>query len=116
MRSAKLRLPQAHALAKGDKVLIAVIDSGIDTAHPELAGMVATSYDALGTAEKPHSHGTAIAGAIVAHAKLTGAGAAGAHPRRDRVRRHRHQRRRHHLRDLQRRSIGRPRRAPASSI
>ena len=45
----KLRLPQAHALAKGDKVLIAVIDSVIDTAHPELAGMVVTSYDALGT-------------------------------------------------------------------
>ena len=28
---AKLRLPQAHALAKGEKVLVAVIDSGIDT-------------------------------------------------------------------------------------
>jgi Subtilase family len=69
---AKLRLPQAHALAKGDKVLIAVIDSSIDTAHPELAGMVVNSYDALGTAEKPHSHGTAIAGAIVANAKLMG--------------------------------------------
>jgi hypothetical protein len=69
----RLRLPQAHALAKGDKVLIAVIDSSIDTAHPELAGMVVKSYDALGTAEKPHSHGTAIAGAIVAHSKLTGA-------------------------------------------
>ena len=37
--------------------------------------MVVTSYDALGTAEKPHTHGTAIAGAIVAHSKLTGSGA-----------------------------------------
>jgi hypothetical protein len=70
---AKLRLPQAHALAKGDKILIAVIDSAIDTSHPELAGMVVNSHDALGTNEKPHSHGTAIAGAIVANAKLMGA-------------------------------------------
>jgi Subtilase family/Fervidolysin N-terminal prodomain len=68
---AKLRLPQAHTLAKGDKVLIAVIDSAIDTTHPELAGMVVKTYDALG--EKPHAHGTAVAGAIVANAKLMGA-------------------------------------------
>jgi hypothetical protein len=68
---AKLRLPQAHTLAKGDKVLIAVIDSAIDTAHAELAGMVVKTYDALG--EKPHAHGTAVAGAIVANAKLMGA-------------------------------------------
>ena len=66
-----MRLPQAHALAKGDKVLIAVIDSAIDTAHAELAGMVVKTYDALG--EKPHAHGTAVAGAIVANAKLMGA-------------------------------------------
>src|SRR5262245_39234996 len=32
---AKLRLPQAHALARGEKVLIAVIDSGVDVTHPE---------------------------------------------------------------------------------
>jgi hypothetical protein len=70
---AKLRLPQAHELAKGDKVLIAVIDSTIDAAHPELAGIVVDSYNALAAAEKPHEHGTAIAGAIAAHAKLTGA-------------------------------------------
>ena len=69
---AKLRLPQAHELAKGEKVLIAVIDSGVDTTHPELEGMVAESYDALGSDEKVHAHGTAVAGAIVAHARLMG--------------------------------------------
>jgi hypothetical protein len=69
----KLRLPQAHALAKGDNVLIAVIDSGVDTSHPELAGMVSDSYDALSSDEKPHAHGTGVAGAIVAHARLMGA-------------------------------------------
>jgi subtilisin family serine protease len=70
---AKLRLPQAHRLATGDQVLVAVIDSGIDTAHPEIAGLVAGSLDALNSREPPHSHGTAIAGAIVAHARLMGA-------------------------------------------
>ena len=70
---AKLRLPQAHEFAKGDKVLVAVIDSTIDTTHPELAGMVVESFNALATAEQPHDHGTAIAGAIASHAKLTGA-------------------------------------------
>src|SRR5262245_22880700 len=69
----KLRLREAHELAKGDKVLIAVIDSGVDLAHPELADMVADSFDALDSDEKAHAHGTAVAGAIVAHARLMGA-------------------------------------------
>jgi subtilisin family serine protease len=69
---AKLQMPQAHTLAKGDKVLIAVIDSGIDGAHPELAGMVVDAFDAIGTGDTVHKHGTAIAGAIVAHARLMG--------------------------------------------
>jgi len=69
---AKLNVPQAHRLATGNRVLIAVIDSGIDTSHPEIEGFVAASFDALGSKEPPHSHGTAMAGAIVAHANLTG--------------------------------------------
>ena len=69
----KLRLSEAHALSTGDKILVAVIDSGIDLGHPELQGVVAGSFDALGKAEKPHSHGTGIAGAIAAHGRLLGA-------------------------------------------
>ena len=69
---AQLRLPQAHALVRGMNVTIAVIDSGIDVKHPELANSVADSFDALGSSEGPHVHGTGIAGAIVAHAKLMG--------------------------------------------
>jgi hypothetical protein len=69
---AKLRLPEAHTLAHGANVIVAVIDSGIDAKHPELAGAIAASYDALGSKEGPHVHGTGIAGAIVAHAKLMG--------------------------------------------
>jgi hypothetical protein len=70
--NAKLRLPQAHTLARGANVTIAVIDSGIDARHPELANAVADSFDALGSKEGPHVHGTGIAGAIVAHARLMG--------------------------------------------
>jgi Subtilase family len=70
---AKLRLSEAHTLAHGANVLVAVIDSGVDTRHPELAGSVTDSFDALGTGEGPHVHGTGIAGAIVSHARLMGA-------------------------------------------
>jgi subtilase family protein len=69
---AQLRLPQAHTLARGMNVTIAVIDSGIDAKHPELANSIADSFDALGSSEGSHVHGTGIAGAIVAHARLMG--------------------------------------------
>ena len=69
---AKLHLPQAHTLAHGANVTVAVIDSGIDVNHPELANSIAASFDALGSKEGPHVHGTGIAGAIVAHARLIG--------------------------------------------
>jgi subtilisin family serine protease len=69
---AKLRLPEAHALSRGSNVTLAVIDSGIDLAHPELADAIAESFDALGSKEGPHVHGTGIAGAIVSHARLMG--------------------------------------------
>jgi subtilisin family serine protease len=70
---AKLRLPEAHTLAHGNNIIVAVIDSGIDVRHPELANSILASFDALGSKEGPHFHGTAIAGAIVAHKRLMGA-------------------------------------------
>lgn len=69
---AQLRLPQAHQVVRGMNVTIAVIDSGVDARHPELANSVADNFDALGSKEGPHVHGTGIAGAIVAHARLMG--------------------------------------------
>ena len=69
---ARLRLPEAHRLAHGANVTIAVIDSGIDFKHPELANSIAYAFDALGSKEGPHLHGTGVAGAIVAHARLMG--------------------------------------------
>ena len=49
-----------------------MIDSGVDVKHPELANAIAGSFDALGSKEGPHVHGTGIAGAIVSHARLMG--------------------------------------------
>ncbi len=68
----KLKLPRAHELAKGNSVLIAVIDSGIDLNHPELVDTIADSFNPAGGDGSPHSHGTGVAGAIVAQARLTG--------------------------------------------
>src|SRR4029077_15375252 len=67
---AKLHLPEAHMLARGTDVAIAVIDSGIDVTHPELAGAVIGTYDALNSKEGAHPHGTGVAGTIVAHSRL----------------------------------------------
>jgi hypothetical protein len=70
---AKLHLDDAHTLALGDNVLVAVIDSGVDTAHPALSGVVFKSFDALNSSEGPHNHGTAITGIIAGHGHLSGA-------------------------------------------
>ncbi|HEX3859504.1 MAG TPA: S8 family serine peptidase, partial [Pseudolabrys sp.] len=68
----KLHLIEAHRITNGDDVVVAVIDSGIDSAHPDLAGVFAGDYDVIGAPAAPHSHGTGMAGAIAAHAKLIG--------------------------------------------
>ena len=70
---AKLRLPQAHQIAGGADVIVAVIDSGVDAAHPELTDSVIESFNAAATPMAPHSHGTAIAALIAGHGKLLGA-------------------------------------------
>jgi subtilisin family serine protease len=68
----KLRLPQAHALANGADVTVAVIDSGVDLKHPEFAGVAITPFDVLDGQDGPHVHGTGVAGAIAAHVRLMG--------------------------------------------
>jgi len=68
----KLQIDQAHRLATGKNVPIAVIDSEIDGKHPDLDGTAMKRFDALGGEQKPHQHGTAMAGAIAAHGKLVG--------------------------------------------
>jgi hypothetical protein len=68
----KLRLVDVHRIAIGSNVPVAVIDSEIDAKHPELAGAVVAEFDAIGNHDKPHAHGTGMAGAIAAHRKLVG--------------------------------------------
>jgi subtilisin family serine protease len=68
----KLQIEEAHQIATGKGVLVAVIDSEIDGTHPDLHGTIAKSFDALGGQENPAAHGTAMAGAIAAHGKLLG--------------------------------------------
>ena len=64
----KIALPEAHRQALGRNVLIGVIDSAIDTSHPELRGAIAGSFNAAGREDTvPDFHGTAVAGIIRAH-------------------------------------------------
>jgi subtilisin family serine protease len=62
---------EAHRLATGKGVAIAVIDSGVDPNHPDLAGAIAASYDAA-SGERPHPHGTGMAGAIASRGTVMG--------------------------------------------
>jgi subtilisin family serine protease len=68
----KLEAEQAHQIATGKGVLVAVIDSAIDAAHPDLGGSIIKNFDALGGKGAPQLHGTEMAGAIAAHGKLLG--------------------------------------------
>ena len=68
-----IRLDAAHRLARGNGVLVAVIDTAIEAAHPELVGTIAGMFDAVGEGPAvPEPHGTEIAGILAAHAELTG--------------------------------------------
>jgi subtilisin family serine protease len=68
----KMHLPEAHRLSTGQGVVVAIIDSGIDSAHPELAGSIADAFDVVDGVARPHKHGTAVAGIIGSHANLMG--------------------------------------------
>jgi filamentous hemagglutinin family protein len=69
----KLGLIDVHRRLKGSNISVAVIDSQIDVKHPDLDGVIAEQFDAVGgEAEKPHPHGTGMAGAIGSHRRLMG--------------------------------------------
>lgn len=68
----KLRLPEAHRIATGDGVMVAVIDSGVDASHPELTGAIAANVNALATDAGPDPHGTGMAAIIAARTQLMG--------------------------------------------
>lgn len=56
---------EAHRVSTGDGVTVAVVDSGVDAAHPDLAGQVTTGEDLVGPGPR-HPHGTLVAGIIAA--------------------------------------------------
>jgi hypothetical protein len=65
----ELDIEQAHELATGKGVLVAVIDTAIDAGHPELRGRIGLARDLVGARRKATGaevHGTAVAGIIVA--------------------------------------------------
>ncbi|RJL30035.1 hypothetical protein D5H75_24155 [Bailinhaonella thermotolerans] len=62
------------ALSRGKGVVVAVVDSGVDTTHPQLTRQMAGTVDLSGTVDRDClGHGTAVAG-IIAAADLTAQG------------------------------------------
>lgn len=69
----KLKLTEAHKVAQGKRIKIAIIDTQVDTSHPAFGGSITETFDALGESPPvPELHGTAIAGIAAARAELTG--------------------------------------------
>jgi hypothetical protein len=63
------RLSDLHRAATGRNVRVAVIDSGVDDTHPELAGQVTVKENFIDRERYiGENHGTAVAGIIVARA------------------------------------------------
>ena len=64
----RIGAPAAWAVTRGDpRVLVAMLDTGVDTAHPDLAGKVISGPDFTGDANPDQTgHGTMVAGIIAA--------------------------------------------------
>jgi serine protease len=70
---ATMRVAEAWPVSTGEGVIVAVIDTGVDAQHPDLAANVLSGYDAVadlaGESTDVHGHGTHVAGTI---ASVTG--------------------------------------------
>ncbi len=76
----RIQLFDAWNYTTGGDITIAVIDTGVSSNHPDLAGKVLPGYNAIldnNHAEDDNGHGTAIAGLIAANTN-NGQGVAGA--------------------------------------
>jgi hypothetical protein len=73
-------LADLHRVATGRGVKVAVVDSGIQANHPDLAGQLIVNRNFVaGQAEVPEDHGTGVAGVIAAKSD-NGVGIAGVAP------------------------------------
>jgi type VII secretion-associated serine protease mycosin len=68
-----LNISAAQKISRGDGVVVAVIDSGVEANHPDLVGSILDGVDIIGssptTQEDGDGHGTGMAGLIVAHGR-----------------------------------------------
>jgi subtilisin family serine protease len=73
-------LAELHRIATGHGVTVAVIDSGVDARHPDLAGQLLTNRNFVsGSSVTAEQHGTGVAG-IIAAKENNGIGIAGIAP------------------------------------
>lgn len=78
-----LGITDVHAYATGAGVSVSIVDSGVDTTHPELAGVVSLQENLVDGADTPgEHHGTGIVGVIAAKTN-NGVGVAGVAPDAD---------------------------------
>lgn len=68
----RIRLSEAHAAARGAGVRIAVLDSGVDAAHPALEGHLLPGYDFVDMDNDPSEVGEAGQGAYGHGTHVTG--------------------------------------------
>lgn len=67
--AAAWQLQQVRKVATGRKVVVAVVDSGVESNHPDLAGQVLLEENFVDRQQYvPELHGTAVAGVIAARA------------------------------------------------